>query len=223
LGRLSREKAPGLAIATVRELHRRDMPVRLDMVRDGPLAGALRSTAANERLPVELHGHLPDRAAVARVLATADAALATCPVGSFGLAALEALACGVPVVAADRGAAHELLAPGAGLAVTPRAEAFADAVRELLRRPANVGRRHTLAPNATRGRPPSRACSTFSPLARDRTAALGPAGGTATVWWLCLPALSVGVRASRNQDASCVVLIVGNEVGGVSGGRQDSA
>ncbi|WP_131743212.1 glycosyltransferase, partial [Actinomadura roseirufa] len=121
LGRLSTEKRPELAIGAVAELVRRGVPVRLDVVGDGPWMVRLRDWAARERLPVRFHGHVGDRAAVAGLLARADVALATCPIESFGLAVLEALACGTPVVTADRGAAHELLAPGAGAVVAPRA------------------------------------------------------------------------------------------------------
>ncbi|TDD31858.1 glycosyltransferase, partial [Actinomadura sp. KC06] len=110
LGRLSREKNPDLALTTVRELRRRGVSVELDVVGSGPLHAALRSLAIREALPVRFHGHVHRREDVVRRLAAADVALATCPVESFGLAVLEALACGVPVVAADRGAARELLA-----------------------------------------------------------------------------------------------------------------
>ncbi|XVQ10231.1 glycosyltransferase [Spirillospora sp. CA-255316] len=132
LGRLSKEKRPGLAVAAAIELHRRGVPVRLDLVGDGPQAATLRAAAARAGLRARFHGHVPDRAAVARLLAEADVALAACPVESFGLAALEALACGTPVVAADRGAAPELLVPGAGVAVPPVPERFADGVQEVL-------------------------------------------------------------------------------------------
>ncbi|MEU5879116.1 glycosyltransferase [Spirillospora sp. NPDC047279] len=135
LGRLSTEKRPDLALRTLRELRRQGVPARLDVVGDGPLSGALRTYARRENLPVRFHGHVPGRAEIARLLARADVALATCPYESFGLAVLEALACGTPVVAADRGAARELLAAGAGLAVPPDAASFADGVRRVLRLP----------------------------------------------------------------------------------------
>ncbi|MGH3241546.1 MAG: glycosyltransferase, partial [Spirillospora sp.] len=98
LGRLSREKRPDLALTTMRELRRRGVSVHLDVVGSGPLQAALRALAAREALPVRFHGHVHRRADVVRLLAAADVALATCPVESFGLAVLEALACGVPVV-----------------------------------------------------------------------------------------------------------------------------
>jgi alpha-1,6-mannosyltransferase len=135
LGRLSTEKRPDIALGAVRELRRRGVPVHLDVVGDGPRSAALRAMAEREGLPVWFHGHVPGRSEVASLLAHADVALATCPVESFGLAVLEALACGTPVVAADRGASHELLAPGAGVAVPPDAVAFADGVERLLCQP----------------------------------------------------------------------------------------
>ncbi|QXJ24211.1 glycosyltransferase [Actinomadura graeca] len=136
LGRLSAEKRPDLAIGAVAELARRGVRARLDVVGDGPCGPRLRAWAERDRLPVRFHGHVGGRAAVAALLARADVALATCPIESFGLAVLEALACGTPVVAADRGAARELLVPGAGAGAAPCAAAFADGVREVLRVPA---------------------------------------------------------------------------------------
>lgn len=143
LGRLSREKRPDLALLTAAELQRRGVPVRLDMVGGGPLHAKLRALAEREDIPVRFHGHVRRRADVAALLAAADVALATCPVESFGLAVLESLACGTPVVAADSGAAPELLDAGSGIAVPPTPRAFADGVQRLLRLPA--GERRTAA------------------------------------------------------------------------------
>jgi alpha-1,6-mannosyltransferase len=132
LSRLSAEKRPGLALAAVRALRRRNVPVRLDMVGDGPLRPGLERLASREELPVTFHGHVATRDGVARLLGAADVALATCPVESFGLAVLEALACGTPVVAVDRGAAGELLGPGTGVTVPPTGEGLAAGVTEVL-------------------------------------------------------------------------------------------
>lgn len=125
VGRLSVEKNPALAIATVRELVARGVNCRLTMVGDGALSEQLRRDAAG--LPVQFLGHLSGHD-VAQVLQRADAALAPCRVETFGLAALEALACGTPVVVAAEGALPELVPPGAGAAARPHAAAFADAV-----------------------------------------------------------------------------------------------
>jgi alpha-1,6-mannosyltransferase len=135
LGRLSAEKRPALALATARALRRWNVPSQLHMVGDGPLRPALERLAAHDGLPVTFHGHVATRCGVARLLGAADVALATCPVESFGLAVLESLACGTPVVAVDRGAAGELLGHGAGVTARPTGGAFAAGVVEVLSRP----------------------------------------------------------------------------------------
>jgi alpha-1,6-mannosyltransferase len=129
-GRLSPEKNPQAAIEAVRALGRAGIPVRLDVHGDGSARDALARRAVG--LPVTFHGHLPDRRELARRLAAADVALAPCPVETFGLSVLEALACGTPVVAAAGGAASELLVPGTGVAAAPTGEGMARGVREVL-------------------------------------------------------------------------------------------
>jgi alpha-1,6-mannosyltransferase len=130
VGRLSKEKRPELAIETLRTLRRRGVDARLTVVGAGPLRSAL--AAAAEDLPVRFTGHLHDRAAVAELLAAADAALAPCPVESFGLSVLEALAAGTPVVVADGGASVELIDGWCGRAAAPGPASMADAVTETL-------------------------------------------------------------------------------------------
>ena len=86
------------------------------------------------RLPVRFAGHIADRSAVASLLASADVLLAPGPVETFGLAALEALACGTPVVVNAASALPEVVGD-AGVAVPGTAADFADGVRHLLERP----------------------------------------------------------------------------------------
>lgn len=131
--RLSREKRPDLAVATARVLAGRGHRVQLTLAGAGPLADELRALAG----PVELRlvGHVSDRQALAALLGGADVALAPSPCETFGLAALEALACGTPVVAADAGAAPEVVTSQAGRTAPLQPDAFADAVLGLLDRP----------------------------------------------------------------------------------------
>jgi alpha-1,6-mannosyltransferase len=142
-GRLSREKRPDLAVETLRVLRAGGSPARLWMIGDGPRRRALERRARG--LPVEFTGHLQDRREVARLLASAHVALAPCPHETFGLAALEALACGTPVVAPDRGAVPELVQAGratvAGAVARPDPASFAAAVLEVVRRPPEQQRR----------------------------------------------------------------------------------
>ncbi|MDR0416617.1 MAG: glycosyltransferase [Propionibacteriaceae bacterium] len=106
-GRLSREKSPHMAVATAVELDRRGRQVRLDVYGTGPHVGELKAIANGS--PVFFHGYSDGRAAVADAYRAADISLSVCPAETFGLAVLEALATGTPVVTADRGGARELV------------------------------------------------------------------------------------------------------------------
>ena len=137
VGRLSREKRPHVAIETLRAVRARGVAARLWLVGDGPRRAALEKQARN--LPVAFTGHLHDRREIAAILAAADVALAPCPFETFGLAALEALACGTPVVAPDRGAVPEIVQAGRGAATgavaAPTPASLAAAVVDVLARP----------------------------------------------------------------------------------------
>ena len=137
--RLSREKRPDLAIEALRVMLLGSFPARLVIAGSGPLTASLRRRARG--LPVELVGHLADRSAVASLLGAADVVIAPGPVETFGLAALEALACGTPVVAASTSAVAELVGGGAGRSARPEAPALAAAVASLLAVPVEQRRR----------------------------------------------------------------------------------
>jgi alpha-1,6-mannosyltransferase len=84
------------------------------------------------------------RAAVADLLAAADAYLSPSPVETFGLAALEALSCGTPLVASDMGgvAEHVRRSNAGVLFRAGDPESVADALRRCLfeAQPAELGR-----------------------------------------------------------------------------------
>ncbi|WP_067476789.1 glycosyltransferase, partial [Nocardia amamiensis] len=104
-GRLSVEKRVDRSIEAVGALREAGIEARLVVAGDGPRRDALQRRArALPELPggvpaVHFTGFISDRAMVAKLLATADVSLAPGPHETFGLAALEALAAGTPVVA----------------------------------------------------------------------------------------------------------------------------
>ena len=64
-----------------------------------------------------------------------------CPGETFGLAVLEALACGTPVVTADVGGARELVDASCGAWAAPHAGPLADAVQRVAALPERARRR----------------------------------------------------------------------------------
>ncbi len=129
--RLSPEKRPDLLIPMVEELLRREVNVRLVVCGDGSVRDMVTEQAFG--LPVTMAGFVGDRERLATMLASADVVVAPGPYETFGLAALEAMACGTPVVASSSGALPELVRNGAGRTAPSDPVAMADAVVDLLR------------------------------------------------------------------------------------------
>ncbi|MER7755841.1 glycosyltransferase [Kitasatospora sp. NPDC097643] len=142
--RLSAEKRPERAIEALADLRARRLPAVLVVAGTGPLRDRLAARAERLRLPVRFLGHLSRRDALARLLGCADVVLAPGPVETFGLAAMEALACGTPV-AVSRSSALPGLIGLAGVAAADTGAGFAAAVRELLARPEEARRAATRA------------------------------------------------------------------------------
>ncbi len=132
VGRMSHEKNPELALAAALELHRRGLPVQMNMYGVGPDLEKMKEQAGDA--PVVFHGFVKGREQVARCFAASDVSLSVCPSETFGLAVLEALACGTPVVTSDRGGAHELVDASSGEYGPPDPAGLADAVERLLPR-----------------------------------------------------------------------------------------
>lgn len=132
--RLSVEKRPGTALDALEALIRRGRRAVLVVAGDGPLRARLELRARERRLPVKFLGHVSDRARLGALQASADVCLAPGPAETFGLAALEAMACATPVVVSASSALPEVIG-SAGAVAADHGEAFADAVDTLLRLP----------------------------------------------------------------------------------------
>ncbi|MER6351066.1 glycosyltransferase [Streptomyces sp. NPDC001634] len=131
--RLSVEKRPGTALDALEALLRRGRRVVLVVAGDGPLRGRLEQRARERGLPVTFLGHVGDRDLLGALQASADVCLAPGPAETFGLAALEAMACGTPVVASAFSALPEVFG-SAGATAVNTGDAFADAVELLMER-----------------------------------------------------------------------------------------
>jgi alpha-1,6-mannosyltransferase len=136
--RLSPEKKPDTALEVLAHLRASGVDAVLVVAGDGPLRTRLTTRARSAGLPATFLGHVPDRAGLAALLASADVALAPGPVETFGLAALETLACGTPVVVSSRSALPDIVGT-AGAAATTVGE-YAAAVRRLAAVPEPVRR-----------------------------------------------------------------------------------
>ena len=138
-GRLSSEKRPQVVVDACRFLYELGQPLQLVVAGAGPMADDLLQRAGP--LPIQLRGHVPERAELAALLGAASVVAAPCPVETFGLSVLEALACGTPVVVSDHGALRELITPRSGRAARSSTTGFAEALRSVLDAPPDPMRR----------------------------------------------------------------------------------
>ncbi|WP_084718934.1 glycosyltransferase [Streptacidiphilus carbonis] len=132
--RLSPEKRPERALDAVAELRRRGVPAVLVVAGEGPQRARLEARIRAEQLPVRLVGHISAADTLAALQASADVVLAPGPIETFGLAALEAMACGTPVVVSASSALPQIVGD-AGETAADTGPGFADAVQRLLARP----------------------------------------------------------------------------------------
>ena len=104
LGRIAPEKGLDVAFAAWRHVEAHTHAT-LVVMGEGPLLGDLRARTSRMRvrwLPFE-----KSRERVASLLAASDVYLSPGPSETFGLSAVEAMACGTPLIAADRGSVAE--------------------------------------------------------------------------------------------------------------------
>ena len=132
-GRLSVEKRADRSIDALAALCDFCVDARLVVAGEGPLRTRLERQAA--RLPVDFTGFISDRHTVAGLLASADVTLAPGPHETFGMAALESLACGTPAVVSRTSALSEIITPDSGALADNDPAAIAQAVSAVVSRP----------------------------------------------------------------------------------------
>jgi alpha-1,6-mannosyltransferase len=147
-GRLAPEKNLRLLLDTV-YLLRHTGAYKLLIAGSGPEQDKF-FAEANQRMPgsVVHLGHESDRDRLASLYANVDAFLHPNPREPFGIAPLEAMACATPLVAPSSGGVTTYANSENAWLVEPSAEAFAGAVREIMKDPAER-RRRTLGARAT--------------------------------------------------------------------------
>jgi alpha-1,6-mannosyltransferase len=133
VGRLTREKNLPVIMAALPDLHAR-LSLKLVLIGDGGWRAGLQAMAAAHPERLAVLPYEPDRSRLARAYASADVYIAPSPHETFGLAAMEAAASGLPIVAAAAGALDERLAGASWARTVPAGDprAWGDAVGELL-------------------------------------------------------------------------------------------
>lgn len=137
-GRLSPEKETVVAVRGFMKLLERT-PATLTIIGDGPLRAELESLSSG--LPITFRGFVDEACEIARTISSCDVALNLGPIETFGLATLEALACGVPVVVSREGGSREIINSDCGRAVSTDADEIADAIADLASVPRDLMRR----------------------------------------------------------------------------------
>jgi len=141
VSRLIRQKGPTYSLEAFAKLARRFPDLRLEIIGEGPLQEELRTRARAHGIEdrVYLHGARPhdfvcERLRCARLLIQHCMTLPGEGVESLGLSILEAMACGVPVVATRHGAIVETVQDGVTGFLVPEGDVkgMADAMAALL-------------------------------------------------------------------------------------------
>jgi len=140
-GRLVAQKQPGVLAATLMRLADRGVDFAVVVAGDGPERPALERALAEAGLRPRVHfvGAVPLER-VRELMAAADVFFLPSRWEGISLSLFEAMACGVPVVAADVGGQRELVTPECGV-LLPRAgeaaesAAYAEALATLLADP----------------------------------------------------------------------------------------
>jgi alpha-1,6-mannosyltransferase len=128
--RLSKEKDPFFLLDIATELKTRGVTTPLIIAGRGPLESKMKEKIERDNLNVRLLGFVSDRNMLSRMMSGATTFLAVGPIETFGLAALETLASGTPVICRAEAAISEIIDERSGRALHRSAFDWADAIAE---------------------------------------------------------------------------------------------
>lgn len=128
--RLSKEKDPLFLLEIARYLSRSRPDTPIVIAGSGPMERKIQQIVSSEKLNVILLGFVGDKDILARLMSNADAFLAVGPIETFGLAALEALASGTPVICRSEAAISEIITDNSGAHRPRSAELWSETVQQ---------------------------------------------------------------------------------------------
>lgn len=137
VGRLIEHKRIGMLLEAVALLHAEGMPVTCRIIGDGPQRAALhyQARALGIDHAIDFRHEVREQKDLYGLMKAASAAVFPSAREGFGVAALEAIACGVPVITTsspDNLAQHLVARSAAGVVCDPSAAAIASAVKSTL-------------------------------------------------------------------------------------------
>lgn len=128
--RLSKEKNPETVFKVVKYMNKSKTRVSLTVIGTGPLKNKLQRKYKD--FSIKFLEYINDKNQISNILANSDILLAPGQNETFCLSALEAQACGTPVVASDKSALRELLNEASGRIVGDKLPDWEIAIIELV-------------------------------------------------------------------------------------------
>jgi len=126
--RLSKEKDPFFLLEIARSLSELGVDVPLIIAGSGPLEKKMARIIDEENLNVVLLGFVADKEFLGKLMSRATCFLAVGPIETFGLAALESLSSGTPVICRSEAAISEIICENSGSAISRNSQMWSDRI-----------------------------------------------------------------------------------------------
>ena len=130
--RLSKEKDPFFLLSIARALSDYHVNIPIIIAGSGPLEKKIAKVVNREKLNILMLGFVSDKELLARIMSQASLFLAVGPIETFGLAALESLASGTPVLCRSEAAISEIICRDSGAALPRDANKWRDHIVDFI-------------------------------------------------------------------------------------------